>query len=281
MPTFSLATLARANGKRRDITLRPIVTTQAQANELAAIHLEAVRIWQRALPRIMAAYDPAPLADALTIDTVPGLRQAIAEAEGEASRLVVTVAGSLRAWALRLERFHRSRWVGAVMTATAVDLSTVLTALPVAETIDLFVERNVALVRDVSDQARGRIADAVFRGYQQRQPARVVAKELTEATGLARKRAVRIASDQTVKLASALDTERMAEAGIEWFRWRHSGKAHPRERHKARNGKVYDMKTGKARDGNEMVPPDDRPGMAPFCGCRSQAYLPLMEEFGL
>jgi uncharacterized protein with gpF-like domain len=62
--------------------------------------------------------------------------------------------------------------------------------------------------------------------------------------------------------------ERQAEAGIEKYKWRHSGKLHPRAEHRARDGNVY--KLGE--------PAGDTPGMAPYCGCRAQAYLAIMDE---
>lgn len=278
---IDLPSLARQKGKRRDITLRPINPTQAQAQSLAAILVQVTDAWKAAIPRILASYDPSPLADALMTDSTSDMRQAIDATETEVSRLVVFLTARLRDWAVQIEKWHRGKWAGAALTATGVDLSTVLTAGPVQETLGAWLDRNVALVKDVSAQTQGRIADSVFRGYQQRLPIRDVAREMNEATGLGRKRAIRIASDQTSKISAALDEERMAEAGIEWFKWRHSGKLHPRPEHKARDGKIYDLKTGKERDGDGSVSADDRPGMKPYCGCRAQAWLPMMDEFGL
>lgn len=162
---------------------------------------------------------------------------------------------------------------------TGVDLSTVLTAQPVQETVEAWLARNAALVRDISTQAQGRISDAVFRGYQQRLPIRDVAKEINEAVGLGRKRAVRVAADQSSKFSAALDQERQAEAGIEKFRWRHSGKIHPRSRHKQRDQHLFYLASGKsADDKSSAIPADDRAGMAPWCGCREMAYIELLEE---
>jgi SPP1 gp7 family putative phage head morphogenesis protein len=158
--------------------------------------------------------------------------------------------------------------VAAIKAGTGVDLATVLTSQPVQETIEAFVNRNVALISNISDQAQARISDSVFRGYQQRTPPREVAKEVREATGMGRARSIRVAADQNVKLSAALDMERQAEAGIEQYKWRHSGKFHPRKEHRARDGKVY--KLGE--------PAGDTPGQAPFCGCRAQAYLEIMDE---
>lgn len=281
MPRFDLAALARRSGKRRDITLRPIVPTQAQATDLAAIFAPAWRIWDDNIDTILAGYDPQPLptADALTIDTADQVQTAISSVANEFLTILTTrITPALRQWVVRAERVHRSKWTAAVKAGVGVDLDMMLGAQEVEETLSTFMARNVALVRNISDQAQGRISDAVFRGYERRAPVREVAKEIREATGMVRDRAIRIAADQSSKLSSQLDRERQAESGLTQFRWRHSGKVHPRSWHRARDGKVYDSRTGKPADGGAVIPADDRAGMQPWCGCREQAYIALLDE---
>lgn len=269
--TYDLAMMARRAGVRRDVTFRPIFPTQAQAQDLARLYLDIVKVWERAdLLRSYTGYT----ADSPSDDTAN-----IEQTDNEVSRLIVEFGVKVRAWAVRVEIWHRARWAAAVLAATGVELSMILSAQPVQETVETFVARNVALVKDVSDQAKGRISDAVFRGYQQRLPAREVAKSIREATGMARDRSLRIASHQTANLSAAFDRERKDEAGITLFRWRHSGKKNPRQDHKARDGLVYFLKTGKPyqRSGS-AIPADDRAGVPPYCGCREQAYLAIMDE---
>jgi hypothetical protein len=278
---FSLPILARRAGKRRNITLRPIVPTQAQATDLARIYAPAWRLWADGIERILARYDPQPLptADSLTIDTADQVQSAI---EGVANEfltiLTARITPALQRWIITAERVHREKWAAAIKAGVGVDLDMLLSAGEVQETLSTFMARNVALVRNVSDQAQGRISDAVFRGYERRAPVRDVAKEIREATGMGRDRAIRVAADQASKLSSQLDRERQAEAGLTQFKWRHSGKVHPRSWHRARDGKVYDSRTGKPVDGGDAIPSDDRAGMAPWCGCREQAYIPLLDD---
>ncbi len=181
----------------------------------------------------------------------------------EINRLVLELSPELRAWAFRIERWHRGKWLRSILSAATVDLATMIGASEMRETIAAFLERNISLVRDVSDQARGRVADAVLRGFQRRAPAAEVAKEIAESVGMARARARRIASHQTVNLAAALDRQRQRQAGLTHWKWRHSGKLHPRPEHVARDGKVYTDKTA----------PEDEPGELPACGCVRQAVL--------
>lgn len=278
---YNLPAMVKRTGRRRDVTLRPIIPTVSQAQDLATIYAPAWRIWAESIDRILAAYDPQPLhtADALTLDTADQVQAAINSVASEfLTILTARISPALRNWCIRAEQIHRSKWSAAIKAGVGVDLDLILTAQPVEETLGTWLARNVALVTNVSDQAKGRISDAVFRGYERRAPVREVAKEIREAANLGRDRAIRIAADQNSKLSSQLDRERQAEAGLTQFKWRHSGKLHPRSWHRARDGKVFDLRTGKPRDGGEAIPSDDRAGMAPWCGCREQAYIALLDE---
>jgi len=97
-----------------------------------------------------------------------------------------------------------------------------------------------------------------------------VAEPRLHVAGLARKRALRVAIDQTVKLSAALDRQRQFELGFDSFRWSHSGKVHYRPEHLARDGKVFSW--------DSEVAKNDPPGFQPFCGCRAAAYLDPNEE---
>jgi len=141
------------------------------------------------------------------------------------------------------------------------------------------IARNVGLVRSVSDETRRRIADAVFRGLQARTPPRTVAKEIAEAVGIGRKRALRIAAHQNVVLSSQLNEERRRQAGITEWIWVHSRKRHPRLEHQERDGNLYTddpSKAGREYEGKTIRPaPETRPGEEINCGCTSRALLVL------
>lgn len=261
---FDLAAIARRTRqpRRSRITLRDIVPPATLATDLfRQVYLPEIEVWERAAERIMREYARS-LAE-ITQDSPIDLESLIGEADTEARRLLLVLTPRLRDWTLRVERWFRSKWRGAVLSATGVDLATMIGPEGVRETIQTFVARNVALVKDVSDQARGRIADAVFRGLNARTAAVDVAKEIAEAIGMARRRARNIASHQLSNLSNRLADERRREAGIEKWAWKHSGKQHPRPEHIARDGKVY----------SDESEPEDLPGELPFCGCRSLGVL--------
>ncbi len=261
---FSLAAMIRRfrNPRRRQIPIRDIVPPAVLATNLyRACYLPVVQAWERVAPRILAEYERTLAA--MTTDSPADLEGEIGTVEAELDRLFLELTPRLRDWVARIERWHRGKWRGAVLSASGVDLETMIGGSDVAETLDTLIGRNVGLVKDVSAQARGRIADSVFRGLTSRTPAREVAREIREAVGMARDRAIRIASDQLTKATSALDGERMRQAGIEKWKWVHSGKLHARPEHMARNGRIYSFAN----------PPADMPGQLPYCGCRKLAVV--------
>lgn len=262
---FDLARRTR-RPSRKPIVLAAIFPTKAQAGDLALLYLRVVSTWRAGLPAIVASYERT-LSEIVT-DTVRETGDEIGSVDEAIQHLILELTPDLRRWAFRVEQWHRGKWTRAVLAATDVSLETILGPEDVAETVEAVLRRNTSLIRDVAEQNRQRIAGAVFRGFQQRTPAREIAKEFREATSMARGRALRIASDQTTKLSSALDAERQRQAGLDHWKWRHSGKLHPRPEHVARDGKIYTDKTA----------PEDEPGELPYCGCVRQGVLVFADE---
>lgn len=259
---FNLAELAKAQGVKRDVTLRPINPTRIHARELASISREVLKPIVDAVPRLEAQY--AVSLSQLTTDTAADLDFTLDDAARRADGLLLILTPRLRFWAERVQSWHLNKWVAAVISPTRVDLSTILSAGDVSETVEVAIRRQTSLIRNISDDMRQRIGDIMFRGLQNRTPARDVARQMRRAVGIESRRSVRVASDQLTKLTSSLDRERLAQAGVATYVWRHSGKIHYRDVHKAREGNKY--KLGK---------PDDEPGELPYCGCRRMALLEI------
>lgn len=280
MPAYNLAAEARRtrNIRRRYVVLREVAAPSSMATDLyRACYMPVIQLWTEHAKRIAAAYERT--LSAITTDSPADVQAEIDAVENAFTRLFLTLTPSLRNWALRVERVVSGRWRGAVLSATGVDLQTRLSAFDVADTVESYIAWNTDLIRDVSDQIKKRVADQVFSGLTQRKPAREVAKGINDAVGLGRDRSLRIASDQLSKISASLADERRSEAGIEVWKWRHSGKLHPRAEHQAREGVHYSdvpANVGKRVGGNVVnAPPDrrDRPGQPPFCGCRAQSVI--------
>jgi len=253
---------------KKPIPLARITSTKAQADALAVIYLKVPAAWAAAAERINAAYEKTLFE--LTTDSADDIKGGLDEVSAEIQRLVILLTPDLRQWAMRVEAVQRDKWVSSVLSATDVDLDTVLTAGDVEDTLQAQIAWNVSLIRDISDETRRRIANAIFAGLQQRKPAREVAREIRDTVGMARSRARRIASDQTIKLGERLNRARQQQAGLTHFKWRHSAKAHPRIWHEARDGKVYPWE-------GSGIPADDMPGVPPYCGCTAQGVITFGE----
>lgn len=271
---YDLAAMARrqSNIRRKSITIRDIAPPAVLASDLyAAGYKPVLALIDRYAALATAEYDRS--LSALITDSADDATSIFERMGQELSSLVLMLRPSLRDWTVRVERYHRRKWQGAVLAASNVQIDTMIGPQDVAVPLETALNWNVALVRDVGDQARQRMSAAVFAGLTNRSPARDVAKQIREATGFARDRSLRIASDQLTKLSSALAEERQRQAGITTVEWRSSHKLHFRPHHQARDGKVYDLDTRTPVDGGEAVAADDWAGRPPFCGCRTLARI--------
>lgn len=282
---YNLPQILRARTKRRQFTFGTPDPLARDRDALLRIYLRVIRHWEGARGRIVEAYgreveyrlhrDTLIYKGFTVSDSTDDLQAAIDSEASWFSRIFLSLEVAIQGWSESLENWHRSKWRASILSASGVDVDTMLYAGDVEQTLESVIRQNVALIKDVDAQQAQRMTGIVFRGLNERLPARDVARQLAEVTGFGRKRALLIASDQLQKAATALDTERMYEAGITQFVWRHSLKRHPREWHKARNGKRYDLRTRKEVGGDEVIPADDMPGIPIRCGCKKQAYFEI------
>lgn len=262
-----LKAVLKAQGRKRALTLRPIQTTKAQMKALARLYAPVVEVWSKgAKDRIIPVY--ARSLATFTGDSPADLEATIDSVDEEAVRATLDFRALFPEWAGSVASWHVKQLSSQLTYATNVDLTTPLGGA--RGTIDDALARNTSLIRNVSDEARGRISDIVFRGLQNRTPIKDVAKEIEAAVGLGNARSMRIASDQTVKLSAALDELRQRQLGFDSFIWRHSGKKHFRVDHKARDGKEFSW--------DSEVAKNDPPGYAPFCGCKAIAHMSMEDD---
>ncbi len=264
---FNLRKLIRRPIRRKVVKFRRVIVPQTHLGALETIMLRMVAPLAGAAARIQPAY-AHELERRLQQDSTADVTSEAENLSNEIDRIILQLTPDLRQWALRTEKIQRDKWGRALRAALDVQLETMLGPEDVRETLDAFLLRSTSLIRDVNEQARGRIMDAILRGIQQRTPTDKVAKDIAEAADMGRARARRIAAHQSLNLNAELNRERRRQAGLNTWIWRHSAKLHPRPVHLARNGHMY----------TDEDAPADLPGVLPNCGCTEQAVLVIDGE---
>ncbi|WP_152045492.1 minor capsid protein [Aureimonas psammosilenae] len=260
---YDLAKMVGARPRKR-LVLRPIEPPPALAAPLESEAAGIIGAIHTAIAEILLpAYEPRP---AVTSDSVDSLGGALEGVREIGQRLAATVSGRLSRWAVRVEEWHRMRFIGAVKAGTGVDIVAFLTSQEALDQTQAAVRWASSLITNVAEDLLQTIDNRVWTAYAGGTPRRELGKQLSEDLGIARGRANRIAIDQTTKLASNLDQMRQQEAGIAKYEWRKSGKKHARKEHVARNGKEFRW---------DDPPADGHPGQAIFCGCRAMPVLDL------
>lgn len=266
---IDLAGIIKRAGKTRQryVVGREIVPTAAQEQALRNIYMRVVRGWlvewsDRILPVYRRSLEALPLIG----DSVEGADETIEDAGSLMSRIVLTLGADLEDWAVRVETWHRKQFASS-FTAAGVRLDTLLGPAEAKVTLQATLAENLSLIRSLNDQQRNGISGAVFRGLNNRTPAREVAREIRKVAEVGQKRAELIAADQLQKVSARLDQERQQQVGADEFDWVHSRKKFPRPEHIVREGKRYawDSDVGK----------NDPPGRAIRCGCRARPVIDL------
>ncbi|WP_429646437.1 phage head morphogenesis protein [Alcaligenes aquatilis] len=136
---------------------------------------------------------------------------------------------------------------------------------------------NVGLIKSIPTQFQERIQGIVMRSIQSGgQGAKSIFDEIQSLNQVTRNRAKLIAVDQTRKITSAMNEERMKAAGVKKFEWIHSGGgAEPRSLHVEYDGRIFNM------DDPPVI--DKRTGQRGFpgelinCRCRMRPVLDFTE----
>jgi len=136
------------------------------------------------------------------------------------------------------------------------------------------VRANVALIKSIPDKYHEQIEKAVIKSVgPYGHGLQTITDALMEYEGVTRRRAEFIALDQTRKVTSQLNAERVVKAGAKKFKWVHSGGgAHPRELHKfGLNGQIFEYANLPIID--ERTGERGLPGQLPNCKCIAQPIV--------
>ncbi|HAT1528763.1 TPA: phage head morphogenesis protein, partial [Morganella morganii] len=137
---------------------------------------------------------------------------------------------------------------------------------------------NVSLIKSIPQQFHSRIEGAALRSVSQTgSGSKTLLDEIKAAGVKEEKRAVFIAVDQTRKITTAANYERMKSAGIRKAIWHHSaGSAEPRKLHQQLDGEVFDLDDPPVID--ERTGERGLPGQLPNCKCFWTPVIDFGEE---
>jgi uncharacterized protein with gpF-like domain len=156
--------------------------------------------------------------------------------------------------------------------------------------MELYIQQNVALIKSVGTEFQDKIQKAVWNSLTSpegsEQGAYGLSKYLYETTNTTKARADFIAMDQTKKLYSALNNDRMEQNGVTKFEWMHSsaGKT-PRHTHLELDRQIFSTKGAPNElyyvDGTRVKLPkndDGKPGHPINCRCRAVPVIDLSDD---
>lgn len=135
------------------------------------------------------------------------------------------------------------------------------------------VAENIALIRSIPDTYHGKLSGIILRSVQQGGTGTAqLLDEIKSLNVVTENRAELIAVDQTKKINSAMNTERMRSAGVNKFEWIHSGGGkEPRELHVRYDGQIFDINDPPIID--ERTGERGMPGVLLNCKCKARPIV--------
>lgn len=171
---------------------------------------------------------------------------------------------------LRLEsQRHSKRFREIARKQLGVDLQAVVTREGIDEVLREALERNVALISNLTDDAVRAVEGAVYNASANGHSIAKLRETIQKRLGNLDARADLIAQDQLSKLNSDLNRIRQTQAGVTSYTWRTSQDERVRSRHRTLDGTVY--KWGKPTSAEDGLPP----GQPIRCRCLALGRVEL------
>lgn len=266
-----------------------LVPSAAIAGQYAAQLRALVQGYMRALAEAATGHHTPGMGDATSLENEFVGRLARVRKKHE-KRLNEVAQKAARDFVMRVNT-HSKTSIRSTLNALAKEPQFLPPAPELTAQQEAHIEENVALIRDLTEEAYKRVEEVVILSVntpeKEKQGMKGIYDMLREKEGMSKRRAEFIAQDQTAKVYTSLNTDRMQKAGLSTFKWQHSsaGKV-PRPCHVERDGKIFSLAGGPDEllwpDGSDANPdfnakPGDygKPGYAPRCRCRMIAAITL------
>ncbi len=135
---------------------------------------------------------------------------------------------------------NKDRFYKAINKAVGVDVGSIVQNEGLTEQLTSATRRNVSLIKSIPNEHFKALETMVFNGVNGGEKPGGIIKQITELTGVSKKRARVIARDQSSKLNSELTMQRQLNLGVEEYRWQTAEDGNRvRETHRANNGKIF------------------------------------------
>ena len=133
--------------------------------------------------------------------------------------------------------------------------------------VTAFVERNVALIKNIPDQSLARVETVIRTQIERGASAKEITALVQKELGIAKNRAKLIARDQTNKFMGKITELRQQSLGITEYTWSTSRDERVRELHRTKDGDTFSWDKPPADTGH--------PGTEIQCRC---VAIPVLEE---
>lgn len=170
--------------------------------------------------------------------------------------------------------------VGQSLKELSGGLTLKVTKMPadLEDSVKASIASNVSLIRSIQAQFAQRVESTVMTAIQMGGKGTAqVFEDLQKIEGITDRRAKIIADDQVRKVTSSMNSARMQAAGVQEFRWIHSGGgADPRELHLELDGQIFRYDDPPVID--EKTGERGMPGQLVNCRCVAQPIVRFVGE---
>lgn len=156
---------------------------------------------------------------------------------------------------------HSEDFMAQAKSKLGIDLKAVIREEDIQPNVDMAVDRNVALITNMTEEALNRIQQLVYQNSVGGGSVKDLKDALVKGFNMSGNRAKVIARDQTSKFNSELNKIRQTQAGIDSYDWSTSHDERVRDLHRSLDGKRY--KWGEKTGAEDGLPP----GQPILCRC--------------
>lgn len=255
--------IARENGLNRDAETSDYEPPKTITDEAITIYLALLLMWRKRFKESLDSYQPWVRNPDGSLSG--GIRRSpLTDVDLEYRDVLLYQTDRLKKWVSRVDGWNANKVVSATASAAGVNVSPYMRLIDVREALEAAIESSVSLIGSMQADMKSKVEAIMFDAIANRRNKKFITDELSKALNIGKRRAGRIAADQTHKLNIALTAQRNIALGIDSFVWvaRRDDRVRPLHRHY--NGKIYKWNS---------PPSDGLPGWSYNCRCVARSII--------